>query len=192
MPLVQRRTPSRPALILACLWSLLAPGCGAPGSRPGAGAESTRITLRDYRVGQALTIVNDAYLVSEDVEGADATLRRAAFYSEERADPSTKVAEDDFVAQAVRAIEAQGFARHALPGSAPREAPNATTCLEIAVGGDVRHMVFRPDLPRDAQQAYADSRKVFYDCYNSILQFQAADPSQFHFEDPEVRGGDRG
>ena len=85
----------------------------------GGGADRTkaaRLSLRDYRTGTTLSIVNDGYIARLGVEGDTSAMRRVAFYSEKHADPNTKVTEDAVLVATIRQLEKEGFGRWASPG----------------------------------------------------------------------------
>lgn len=134
----------------------------------------TAITMRDYRSGIVLTLVNDSMLIEYNVPGENAPVRRAAYYSQLDRQASAKVTEDRYVAGILDAFDEWDFSELANAGPAPDRAAGASTSLEVTQDGRSQHMLFSIRLPRSSQEAYQNCRKVFSEVYNRIDQFQSA------------------
>ena len=83
-----------PLALVVCLFLVACTSTSGGGSGAPTTSDRAKVTLRDYRSELAFTIVNDGYILAQGVEGEDASLRRAAFYSEREADANTKVTDD--------------------------------------------------------------------------------------------------
>jgi len=183
-------TKSTAASILLTLGALiLGPSCASNATRstiPEVSGHPTVITLRDYRSGIILTLINDSALVELNVQGESVPLRRAAYYSQLDRQASAKVTDDVYVAGILEAFDDRGFFGLASGGSAPERASEASTSLEVTRDGLSQHMLFSIRLPRPSQQAYQDCRKVFSEVYNRVNQYRSA--SSIPTLTPKVRG----
>lgn len=155
-------------------------------SMPEVSGHPTAITLRDYRSGIVLTLVNDSMLIERNVPGENVPLRRAAYYSQLDREASAKVTEDRYVAGILEAFDEWDYSDLANAGPAPARATEATTSLEVTQDGRSQHMLFSIRLPRSSQEAYQKCRKVFSEVYNRVDQYRSA--SSIPTMTPKVRG----
>jgi hypothetical protein len=155
-------------------------------SAPKVSDGPTAITLRDYRSGITLTLINDSTLIARNVPGDNVALRRAAYYSQLDRQANAKVTENKYIAGVLEAFDDWGYFGFAGAGPAPERAVDATTSLEVSQDGRTQHMLFSIRLPRPSQDAYQKCRKVFSEVYNRIDQFQSA--SSIPTMTPKVRG----
>ncbi len=160
----------------------------------GGGADRTkaaRLSLRDYRTGTTLSIVNDGYIARLGVEGDTSTTRRVAFYSEKHADPNTKVTGDAVLVATIRQLEKEGFGRWASPGQSPADSASASSSIEVELAGGTRHFLRHPGLQENQARDHLACYRIFYEIYNVIEQYQSVNPDDFRFESMPVRGAGR-
>jgi len=181
--------PSTPARILLALTALaLGFSCAGNPERksvPTASGQPASITLRDYRSGIVLSLINDSVLVERHMAGDNASLRRAAYYSQLDRQATDKVTDDALVAGILEAFDDRGFFRLAKAGQAPERVQEATTSLEVSRDGRSAHMLFSMRMPRSSQEAYRDCRKVFSEVYNRIDQYHST--SSVSTQVPKIR-----
>ena len=181
--------PSTPARILLAL-AALALGFSCAGnperkSVPTASGQPASITLRDYRSGIVLRLINDSVLVERHMAGDNASLRRVAYYSQLDRQATDKVTDDALVAGILEAFDDRGFFRLAKAGQAPERVQEASTSLEVSRDGRSQHMLFSMRMPRSSQEAYRDCRKVFSEVYNRIDQYYST--SSVPTQVPKIR-----
>lgn len=153
---------------------------------PEVSGHPTAITLRDYRSGIVLTLINDSALIDLNVPGENVPLRRAAYYSRLDRQASAKVTDDVYVAGILEAFDDRGYFGLASGGPAPDRVAEASTSLEVTQDGQSQHMLFSIRLPRSSQEAYQNCRKVFSEVYNRVDQYRSA--SSIPTMTPKVRG----
>lgn len=163
------------------LWitALLAVACGSTG-RGADVSGGANVSFTDYRVGMTLGIVSDGYLVHQGLQGENASLRRASFYSDRRGDLSTKVADDELVAGLIKALDSTGMRTHGKEGGVP--ASGTATSIEIVQGGEYRHFMYSDGMTPAQLQAYKECRNIFMITYNEIPQYQSATADQVRFD----------
>ncbi len=182
-----KSTAARTLLTLGALaLGLSCAGNTKRASAPEVSGRPTAITLRDYRSGITLTLIDDSTLIARNVPGDNGALRRAAYYSQLDRQANAKVTEDRYVAGVLEAFDNWGYFGLAGAGPAPERAAEASTSLEVTQDGQSQHMLFSIRLPRSSQEAYQNCRKVFSEVYNRIDQFQSA--SSIPTLTPKVRG----
>jgi len=183
-------TKSTAASILLTLGALIVgPSCAGNATRTPileVSGHPTAITLRDYRSGIILELINDSALVELNVPGENVSLRRAAYYSQLDRQASAKVTDDVYVAGILEAFNDRGFFGLASSGPAPERASEASTSLEVTRDGLSQHILFSIRLSRPSQEAYRDCRKVFSEAYNHVDQWRSA--SSIPTLTPKVRG----
>jgi len=179
-------------LFLSALVCLSMIACTAPGGGGSATlSKAAKVSLRDYRTGTTLSIVNDGYIAKLGVEGEDADTRRVAFYSEKHADPTTKVTKDEVLLATIRQLEKEGFDRWSSPGRSPGDSSTASSSIEIELASGARHFLRHPGLKENQARDHLSCYRVFQEIYNVIEQYQSVDPDDFRFDSMPVRGAER-
>ncbi|MDP6387123.1 MAG: hypothetical protein QGI93_13090 [Planctomycetota bacterium] len=187
MTCTPKPTAARTLIALGALFlSLSCAGNPERASLPEVSGHPTTITLRDYRSGIVLVLINDSTLIERNVPGENVPLRRAAYYSQLDRQANAKVTEDRYVAGILEAFDDWSYSELANPGSAPERAAEASTSLEVTRNGRSQHMLFSIRLPRSSQEAYQKCRKVFSEVYNRVDQYRSA--SSIPTTTPKVRG----
>lgn len=166
--------------------------CTAPGGGDSANlSKAAKVSLRDYRSGTTLSIVNDGYIAKLGVRGEDADTRRVAFYSRKHADPTIKVTEDEILLATIRQLDIEGFERWSSPGHSPQGSSSDSSSIEIELASGARHFLRHPGMTEDQARAHLQCYLVFQEIYNVIEQYQSVDPDDFRFERMPVRGAER-
>ncbi|GEM_PF-2327064 len=164
-------------IFLTTLGLTLGLSCAASPERnsvPTASGHPASITLRDYRSGIVLTLINDSVLLARNVPGDNVPLRRAAYYSQLDRQSTAKVAGDELVEGMMQAFENRGFFGIATGGPSPERASDVSTSLEVSRNGRSDHLMFSTRMSRDGQLVYSDCRKVFSEVYNRVDQYYSA------------------
>ncbi len=139
--------------------------------------------LHDLRSNQRLTIVSDAYLRANQMEGDDFAHRRAAFYAQKKSGDQLKVkVVNDAVANGIwQALKQTKYTSMAKAGKAP-ETGDVIQVLEVVTANGPVHMAARRGMDKKEGQVLRTSVRAFADVYNNIMQLQASEGR------PEFRG----
>lgn len=143
--------------------------------------------VHDFRSNMRLSIVSDAWLRDNNVQGEDFVHRRAAFYAEKKSGDGlmVKVVNDAIANGIWEMLEKTDFADFAKKGQAPEDGEVKQTLVVTQANGPV-HMALRLNMPKDASMALRTSVRGFMDVYNNIPQLQASGTR------PEFRGAAKG
>ncbi len=171
-------------------------GCASPqgqGGRSPQGSSATddsaprSFVVHDFRSDQRLSIVSDAWLRDNNIEGADFIHRRATFYAQKKTgnDLMVKVVDDATANGIWEMLKATDFTDFAKAGVAPAGGDIVQTLVVAKAAGPV-HMVARRGMPRGEGKALRASVRGFMDLYNAIPQLQASEVR------PEFRGSAKG
>lgn len=167
------------SLLLLLALSLGLTACAGSGVAANSGSP-TRITLRDYRTGLALELVNDAY---DD---------RVEYYSRRlpEGSASRKFTTDRDIDGLLAVLDDQGFEGWAQEGSAPRDGATViSSSIEVERNGRTRHWKIGDGSDPKSRDGLINSKKVFTVLYQQTPGYQAIDNAQgsFEFREPASR-----
>lgn len=158
--------------------------------------ESTRVSFRDYRTAQRLTLINDAFLVHGGVEGDTPKMRAAAFYSNWNKDLNVKVISNALMEGMLEYFDDKGFSSNAQSGKAPPSHisnPDLSTSLEVVVAKRPFHWRFSPQwrlpLPRIAER-YHEAKDVFLNIHRDVTGWQAASADDWNLDGVKIKRGE--
>ncbi|MFT4648457.1 MAG: hypothetical protein ACI87O_003276 [Planctomycetota bacterium] len=159
-------------------------GCASTPSPAGpspldSGAEDDsaplRFSLHDLRSNQRLTIVSDAWLRTQNMQGGDFTHRRAAFYAQPKSgdEMMVKVVNDAVSNGIWQMLKESKYTKLAKSGEA-QEGDDVIQVLEVLTANGPVHMVARRGMPADDGKILRTSVRAFTDVYNNVMQLQAS------------------
>ena len=164
-----------------CTLSALLPltGCAGASSADGSGTP-TRITMRDYRNGLKIELVNAAF---DD---------RVSYYSSTRevGEAGRKFAEDVHVDGMVDYLRDRGWRKWSQDGNAPRDGANViTSSIELERGGETSHWKIGDGSESESRLAFIEAKQVFMVLYQETPGFQAIENTDGTFEFREPTSG---
>jgi len=152
----------RPALV--CALTLVSLGACASTSGSGGSGDPVRVSLRSYRANQVFELVGESHT------------NRVDYYSRPRANASLKVVSDKLADALRKELDRRGFQRNKKTGRAPSRGGSILTwSLEIAGPNGIDHWLVGPGTDAKQQQAFQESRRVFFELYNATFAYQAVE-----------------
>ncbi|MAB81057.1 MAG: hypothetical protein CMJ89_17050 [Planctomycetes bacterium] len=149
---------------LVCALALVSLGACASTSGSGGSGEPVRVTLRSYRGNQLFQLV------------AESHTNRVDYYSRPRANASLKVVSDKIADALRKELDRRGFQRNKKPGRAPSQGGSILTwSLEIAGPNGIDHWLVGAGTDAKQQQAFQESRRIFFELYNATFAYQAVE-----------------
>lgn len=186
---------SRTARITGAVALAVLASCATGGSHGAANSTNTagRITFRDYSTGATLSLISDAMLVRNGVEGDTSAARALTFYSDQRNDANAKVCDNDAIAGLVEMFDLTGVGKNMTFGPAPLQAGSDEKSIEVLLGDSATHM-FQPlgrDADPDLKVGFVESLTGFMDVYN-LYEGRQNLGGNVEFKKPVLKGNLKG
>lgn len=164
-------------LLLGTCVSLVATSCATIESsvpQDEATANAIRVRFTDFNSGQTMSIVNDQWLLSQGITGADFSARRTAFSSQatSKVSAGVKVGETATMQGLLEFMEYTNFSKFAAHG-APAIDKDLRQAVEITRNGETRHIRGQVGMGKKQGDAFRTSVRGFVDIYNRVPQFQS-------------------
>ncbi|MFT5150562.1 MAG: hypothetical protein ACI841_000544 [Planctomycetota bacterium] len=120
-----------------------------------------------------LSIVNDSWMIDQDVDGGTFEERRNSFTSSKGGDPFTKVLADSEMIGLLQAFAESDLVEPLLQTGLAPAGGSYGNAIEIRTGQDHQHAISHPGMSIPDQKILRDGVMVFQAVYNAILQYSS-------------------